>query len=460
MKNLTLENIAAACKGTYHGSEEQKQQEILAVTKDSREVTKGALYLPFPGSRVDGHDFIPQAFEKGAICTLSEKPLEIEQPWILVPSMRDAIRDLAEFYLSGLSVKVIGITGSVGKTSTKEMIASVLSEKYQVLKTPGNFNNEIGLPLTVFGLKETDEIAVLEMGISEFGEMTRLAKVARPQIGVITNIGLCHLENLGTRDGILKAKTEMFPWIKENGTIFLNGDDDKLGTITEVSGKSVHYFGKEANDKNYVTDAESLGFEGTRAVLHLETEKGGEETIEVQIPIPGEHMLYNTIVAAAIGKELGLSAEEIRRGVEKAEAVEGRSHLIKKDGYHLIDDCYNANPVSMKAALDLLAMAEGRKIAVLGDMFELGEKEKQLHYEVGRHVKEGGLDLLLTMGELSKEIERGAKEVLSDLQTKHFASHQELTDWLKKELKEGDSVLIKASHGMEFAKIVKALAEE
>ena len=460
MKNLTLEHIASACHGSYHGPEEEKLLEITSVTKDSREVTKGALYIPFAGARVDGHDFILQAFEQGAFCVLTEHPLTTDRPWILVDSTREAIRDLAEFYLAGLNIKVIGITGSVGKTSTKEMIASVLSEKYRVLKTPGNFNNEIGLPLTIFGLTDEDEIAVLEMGISEFGEMTRLAKVARPEIGVITNIGLCHLENLGSRDGILKAKTEMFDFIPEGGSVFLNKDDDKLCTIESTSKRTVHFFGREKTDENYFTDVENLGFDGTKAVLHLKNNDGTEETVSVLIPIPGEHMLYNALVAAAIGKELGLTTDEIREGIKKVETVAGRSNLIEKDGVRLIDDCYNANPVSMKAALDLLAMAKGRKIAVLGDMFELGEEEASLHYEVGTHIREGSLDLLLTVGTLSQKIEQGAKEQSPSLLTRHFSNNEELIAWLKNEIQEGDYVLIKASHGMKFAGIVEALSSQ
>ena len=208
MKNLTLENIAKVCGGTYHGPENRKQIEAASIITDSRKAEEGTLFVPIVGERVDAHKFIPDVMEKGALCTLSEVELgEQEFPWIRVQSSLQAVKDIAEFYLEQLDIPVVGITGSVGKTSTKEVIASVLKEKYCTLKTEGNFNNELGLPLTVFRLREEHEIAVLEMGISDFGEMSRLAKIAKPDTSVITNIGQCHLENLGDRDGVLKAKT-------------------------------------------------------------------------------------------------------------------------------------------------------------------------------------------------------------------------------------------------------------
>ena len=229
MPGMTIENIAAACEGTFVGDRDLVTKEIAGAVTDSRQVQKDYLFIPIKGARVDGHDFIPQVFEKGALVVLSDHALPEETgPYILVSSTTEAMKKIAAFYRTQLSCKVVGITGSVGKTSTKEMIASVLEQRYKVLKTEGNFNNEIGLPLTIFKIRAKHEVAVLEMGISDFGEMHRLAAMARPDIGVITNIGLCHLENLGTRDGILQAKTEMFDHLQVDGTVILNGDDDKL----------------------------------------------------------------------------------------------------------------------------------------------------------------------------------------------------------------------------------------
>ena len=244
MKNLTLAHIAQVCGGTYHGPESKKDIYVTAVTSDSRKVEKGCLFVPIVGARADGHDFIPQVMEAGALGTLSEKELtDAGFPYVKVASTLQAVKDIAEYYLEQLKIPVVGITGSVGKTSTKEMIAAVLSQKFNILKTQGNFNNELGLPLTVFRLRDEHEIAVLEMGISDFGEMHRLAAIAKPNTCVITNIGTCHLENLGDRDGVLKAKTEVFDHLKENAAVILNGDDDKLAGVGEVKGKKPVFFG-------------------------------------------------------------------------------------------------------------------------------------------------------------------------------------------------------------------------
>ena len=249
MKGMTLRAMTEAVNGIYHGNGEDYDKEITAITIDSRKVAEGGLFIAIKGERSDGHDFIGQCFEKGAACVISEKELpDEEHSYIQVESSLQALKDLALLYRNNLDVKVVGITGSVGKTSTKETISSVLSEKYRVLKTLGNFNNEIGLPLTVFRLTEDDEVAVLEMGISDFGEMDRLSKIAQPDICVITNIGFCHLENLGTRDGILKAKTEIFNHMNPDGIVILNGDDDKLSTISQVHGKRPLVFGISNKD--------------------------------------------------------------------------------------------------------------------------------------------------------------------------------------------------------------------
>jgi len=272
MKSMSLREIAAACGGTYVGAEEKLDLCVSGVAIDSRKIEEGYLFVPIKGARVDGHTFIPQVMEKGALCTLAEQSPE-GYDHILVESCEQALKDLAEHYRKALDIKVVGITGSVGKTSTKEMIASVLSQKFNVLKTAGNFNNEIGLPLTIFQIREEHEIAVLEMGISDFGEMTRLAKMARPDICVITNIGLCHLENLGDRDGILKAKTEMFAYRQPDAKIILNGDDDKLITVKEWDGCEPRYFGLSDAHDAYAKDVKSLSLKGTSCTLCLGKEE-------------------------------------------------------------------------------------------------------------------------------------------------------------------------------------------
>lgn len=463
MKNMTLENIEKACGGRYIGTEAEKKTEVLGVVIDSRQVGFGYLFVAIPGEKVDGHKFIPDVFAKGAAAVLSEQQLEDPAgPYILVESTTKALRDLAEYYRKSLDIKVVGITGSVGKTSTKEMIASVLSEKYKVLKTEGNYNNEIGLPLTIFKIRAEHEVAVLEMGISEFGEMHRLATMANPDICVITNIGLCHLENLKTRDGILKAKTESFAHLKKDGIAILNGDDDKLSTIRQVGDKEPVFYGMEekmeyredAKKSVYATGVENLGLYGMQARIH--TPEGERD---VRIPIPGEHNVYNALAATAVGLSLGLSLDQISSGILKAKTIGGRTNLLNTGSMTVIDDCYNANPVSMKASIDVLATAEGRKIAVLGDMGELGENEKKLHYEVGEYLAKKEIDVLFCAGELSEEIAKAAQKESKTCEVYYFKTRDALLEQLLPFLKKGDTVLVKASHFMKYPEIVKALTD-
>ena len=331
------------------------------------------------------------------MATLSEKDLgEKPFPYILVKSSLIAVKDIAEFYLKQLQIPVVGITGSVGKTSTKEVIASVLAQKYNTLKTQGNFNNELGLPLTIFRLRDEHEMAVLEMGISDFGEMHRLAKIARPNTCVITNIGLCHLEFLKSRDGILKAKTEIFDYLQSDDHIILNGDDDKLVTVQETKGIKPVFFGVENHQGIWADEIKPEGLKGISCCIHA-----GEESFSVLIPVPGKHSVYNALAATAVGLTYGLTIEEIRKGIESLQSVSGRFHIIEAPNYTVIDDCYNANPISMKASLDVLTDALGRKVAILGDMGELGADERKMHKEVGKHAAEKEIDVLLCVGELS-----------------------------------------------------------
>ena len=471
MKNMTLANIAQACGGVYIGSEEGKQQEITGAVIDSRLVEPGYLFIPIKGARVDGHDFIPAVFEKGALAVLSEH--ELENPagaYILVESAENAMKKIAQFYRQSLDIKVVGITGSVGKTSTKEMIASVLAQKYQVLKTEGNLNNEIGLPLTIFKIRDEHEVAVLEMGISEFGEMDRLATMANPDVCVITNIGLCHLENLITRDGILKAKTESFAHLAEGGIAVLNGDDDKLSEKKMVNGSPSVFYGIEKEPKHfadeagerllaekeiYATDVCAVGLAGTKATIHV-----GKDSFEVMIPIAGEHNVYNALAAVGVARQLGLSIEEMKRGIESVQTIGGRSNLLQKDGVTIIDDCYNANPVSMKASIDVLAGAPGRKIAVLGDMGELGADEKELHQVVGRHFEGKGIDALFCTGELAKEIAAAVRTCSPQTEVHDADTKEALVEELLAYRRSGDTILVKASHFMGYAKVVEALMQE
>lgn len=455
MKNMTLENIAKACGGTYHGMEADRIKEICDITTDSRQAKAGSLFVAIKGERVDAHRFIPAVFEQGALCVLCEDaPAQPKGAYIQVESTLQAVKDIAEFYRQQLDIKVVGITGSVGKTSTKEIIASVLSEKFQVLKTLGNFNNELGLPLTIFRLREGDEVAVLEMGINHFGEMHRLSKVARPDVCVITNIGQCHLEFLGDRDGVLRAKSEIFDFAAPDGNIILNGDDDKLATLREIKGIKPIFFGNESGRAIYATDIRSAGIKGVWCNIHV-----GEECFEVMVPIPGYHMVLNALAATAVGRSLGMTNEEIKRGIEKLESLSGRFHIIEANGITVVDDCYNANPVSMKASLKVLNDAETRKTAILGDMGELGEEEQQLHEEVGAYLGTLDIQTAVCIGPLAAHLAEAAKKVKPQMQIFTAGSVEEAMEHLPEWICKGDTILVKASHFMHFEKIVDALTK-
>ena len=425
----------------------------MSIVTDSRQTEPGALFIAIPGERVDGHVFIEDVIAKGALAVMSERDLgQRPFPYIQVKSSLQAVKDIAQFYLEQLQIPVVGITGSVGKTSTKEVIASVLSQKFRVLKTQGNFNNELGLPLTVFGLRPEHEMAVLEMGINQFGEMTRLAKIARPDTCVITNIGPCHLEYLGSRDGVFQAKTEVFPYIKPGGRAVLNGDDDKLSEVGSVNGSMPLFFGMSSSADVWADMLENHGLEGMGCRIHM-----GEDSFFVRIPIPGKHMVYNALAAAAVGKCYGLNADEIRRGIESLEPVDGRLRMVKTGTAAIIDDCYNANPVSMKASLEVLKNTPGRKTAILGDMGELGSGQVQMHREVGAYAGTCGLDLCICVGSLSRHMAEAARDTNPHMEVIYLEQLEAVMEILPRLAEKGGTILVKASHFMEFHKVVHVL---
>lgn len=454
MKNMTLENVAHAIGGELFlpAPIRDKKTVLRGVVTDNRQVEKDFLFVPLIGARVDGHQFIEDAFDRGAMAVLTQNKLEdAKGAYILVDDTETALKKLAAYYRTQMDAYVIGIVGSVGKTSTKEMVASVLEQHFSVLKTQGNFNNEIGLPLTLFRVQEQHEVAVVEMGISDFSEMHRLGEMAKPDMVIMTNIGLCHLENLGDRDGVLKAKSEVFEHMSEPGVVMLNGDDDKL-CEADTKGIQRHFFG--LGDQEYHgCDIEA---DMTGVCVRL---CGPKWQRQLRIPIPGKHNVCNALAAMAAGEYLGLSEEEIVSGIQQASTIDGRNHFIEANGRVVIDDCYNANPVSMKASLEVLSHAKGRKVAVLGDMGELGEEEKELHYQVGEAVVKYGIDLLFTAGELAKEMARAVADCGGDTQTFTFDKKEEMTQVLCQTLRENDTVLVKASHFMNFSEVVKALIE-
>lgn len=455
MQGMTLEKIAKACHGTYHGPKAGKTAEISMITTDSRKLEKACMFVAIKGARVDGNDFVPAAYEAGALCCLSEnEPADESKPYIVVESCYQALKDMAKLYRSLMEdVKIIGVTGSVGKTTTKEMIASVLSERFCTLKTQGNFNNEVGVPLTLFRLRGEHEVAIVEMGISDFGEMTRLSEMVCPDSCVITNVGQCHLENLHDRDGVLRAKTEIFTSMNPQGMIYLNGDDDKLVTVKEDGEKKITFFGMENTSGIYAKNMENLGLKGTKMTV-----VSADKEFEVMVPVPGKHMVLNALAAAAAALDLGMCVEEIQAGIAKFKPLGGHGSMIETEQYTILNDCYNANPVSMKAGLDVLSAVSGRKVAIIGDMFELGADEEQMHEEVGAYAGKKEIDVLICIGTLGGKCYQGAKETAGDtMQVVYYPTKEGAIADLSKLLQRGDTILVKASHGMHFEKIVAVL---
>ena len=458
MENITIKDIVEACSGQLLCGDENKVIKEFSI--DSRSGSEDSIFVPIIGERVDAHKFIDGALKINGATFTSEhdEPLEgfENKPWIKVADTVEAMQKVGTFYRNRMNLPVVAVTGSVGKTTTREMISTVLASQKKVFQTIGNQNSQIGVPLTLSHLTREDEIAVLEMGISDFGEMDRLSKIAQPDISVITNIGLCHLENLKTRDGILKAKTEIFKSMNPDGTVILNGDDDKLITIKNVYDKKPVFFGIENKCGIYAENIVNNGLEGMTARICNVNTADNINDFDVHIPVAGIHMVYNSMAAAAVGAEFGLTSEQIADGIANMETIAGRNHIIKTDSLLILDDCYNANPVSMKSSIDVLASSKGRKVAILGDMFELGEEEKQLHREVGEYFKNKNIDVLITVGELSKNIAAGVRTV-SVCDVHSYNTKDELEKDFTKLLKKGDNILVKASHGMQFTKIVDSL---
>lgn len=472
MRGMTLEKIAEAVDGRLYMPQQDTESangntcvradrdEATAVVIDSRQVVPGAIFVATKGERVDGHSFIGQVFENGALGVICEHlPENVSHPCIVVEDSLAALQKLAAYYRDVMSdVKIVGIVGSVGKTSTKEIVASVLSRKYNTFKTEGNFNNEIGVPLTILRLRDEHEVAVVEMGINKFGEMNRLGAIVRPDAVVMTNIGPCHLEFLGDLDGVLRAKSEVFGHIREGGLLALNSADIRLRDVPDNREK--HNVRKDIRTAGYgengdvtAREVRSLGLEGSKFVIGCRDENGGEDSFEATVFLPGVHMVQNALAATVIGREFGLSNDEIVGGIADAKPVGGRCNLIRTESCLIVDDCYNANPKSMMAAIDLMKDALGRRVAILGDMFELGADEAKLHAQVGEYASEHGIDLLICVGALSENMYRSAT-----CPARYFPNREELLAGLESVgLATGDTILVKASHGMSFEKVVEKL---
>ena len=455
MKPMTLLKVAGAVGGKI--KDRQEHIKISGVATDSRrDDINGALFVAIRGENFDGHDFIREAVLKGAACVMTEMPYDTAHPIIVVRSTRQALKDLAEYYMSLFNPRVVAVTGSVGKTTTKDMISQVLSTKYKTLKTEGNLNNEIGLPLTVFKLDESYQAAVFEIGMSRAGEIGALAKIIKPDVGVITNIGDSHIEHFEGRAGILNAKLEMIDHLSEDGRVILNGDDDLLKNAEIPNRKKIFYGTGPSND--YRADGINInGLIGVAATI-----KYYENEFRINIPTPGAHMVYNALAAAAVGDILGIPADGIKNGLESARPSKMRMDIINAPrGVTVINDVYNASPASVRAGIEVLSGAGARRVCILGDMLELGEMGPGFHYDIGRYASLMQIDLIITAGDLSRETHRGAVENKNgNTEYVYFNNQDELLSEIRGLIREGDTVLVKASRGMGFEKTVAKLMAE
>ncbi len=446
MKGLSVKQATEIVGGRLSGNGDAERK-LTGLVIDSRNVQPGFAFAALAGERVDGHDYVNKAFELGASCCIVEHDIPGAPGCLIaVDSTAKAMARLAEAYRNMLDIPVIGITGSVGKTTAKEMISAVLSQRFNVLKTDKNYNNELGVPLTIFRIEPEHEAAVIEMGISDFGEMSRLAQMVRPTDAVYTLIGNAHLDRLHDRPGVFKAKTEMLEYIKDDGTVFLNADDDLLGACSCRQNRVLYGLGENAGVRAENISVESAAMQTCDII-------SGERRIHVSIPAYGRHMVYAALEGAAVGMKFGLSDDEIIRGIASYETVGRRANVIDTGYITIIDDCYNANPDSVKCAIDSMCGSSGRKVCVLGDMLEMGTARAERHENIGRYAVAHGVELLLCVGEMSKNTASAAQSITS----LHFDSNAQLIAALPKLIKSGDTVLVKASHSMKLEEVSEAL---
>lgn len=454
---LCLEDILKAVEGKCLNEEAfDTNKQILDIVTDSRAITASSLFVPLKGENFDGHVFIKDVYDKGSIVTLTmnEEVVDSRLCTILVEDTGKALLDLGHYYRNLFDIPVIGITGSVGKTSTKEIVSAILSGRYNVHKTQGNYNNEIGVPLTLFKLRPEHEIAVIEMGMNHFGEIHNLSYAATPNMGIITNIGTSHIENLGSREGILKAKLEILDGMEEGGKLIVCGDNDLLGSMPVQSIEVVPYGFTE--DKPY--RATNIVTNGEYTSAHIQTPS---ESYDIEIKALGEHMIYNVLAGIAVAEACGLTEEEIKQGLKNYAPAKMRMHITKGiNNMTLIDDTYNASPESMKAALKVLKDYEskGRKVAVLGDMLEQGEFAPDLHASVGEAAAALGIDLLCAVGPLARHIYEGAKKA-GNIQVVYYETKEAWMQNKEQFLQDEDTLLFKASRGMHFEEMVEELGK-
>ncbi|MBQ6809511.1 MAG: UDP-N-acetylmuramoyl-tripeptide--D-alanyl-D-alanine ligase [Clostridia bacterium] len=438
---MKFEQIAQVCGGKLINGSGAENIEAVKFVTDSREAKEGCIFVCIKGERVDGHDYISSAEANGACGFLCEKELDTQLPYVIVPSSVKALGDFASNYRSGLNMKTVAVTGSVGKTTTKEFIYCVLAQGFKAFKTEGNKNSDIGLPLTLLSIPKDCEASVLEMGMSNFGEIDVLTKIARPDVAVITNIGFSHIEYLKTQENIMKAKLEILNGLSPDGTLILNGDDALLKTQGKAWQKTLFY-GIGNEDCQY--RARDILFDNGSTTFLAVTPEGN---VTVKIPTEGLHNVYNALAAIAVGHVMGISPKEAAAGFANYKNAPLRQNVYEKEGFTIIEDCYNASPASMQSALELLRFKNGRKIAVLGDMLELGALAPKLHKQVGTYLH--GIDMLVAFGNHNDDYACGALEAnMKEENIFKCNNTEEVAAVLEKIAEKGDVILFKASRGM------------
>jgi UDP-N-acetylmuramoyl-tripeptide--D-alanyl-D-alanine ligase len=420
---------------------------IEGVVTDSRKVRYGSLFATLPGRTVDGHDFVATAVEMGAVAVLVQRPVTATVPQLLVPDVLLALGQIASLWRQKLDPKVIGITGSNGKTTIKEMLASILRQESEVLATEGNYNNELGVPLTLFRLEEQHRFAVMEMGASKSGDIAYLARIARPDVGMISNIGPAHLEGFGSVEGVARAKGEMYQALPADGCAVMNGAEPFVGMWrSSCSAGRVLTFGFDRNKKNEFDISMPTGGSSPSVNTPL-----GQ--FDLQLSLPGRHNQLNALAATAAAVALDIPASQIEAGLRAVSPVPGRLNLIHADaGWIVIDDTYNANPASLYSALQVLAGMQGKAWLVLGDMKELGEDSRKLHAEVGDAARALGVKRIFATGEMSRYTADAFGSGAD-----HFEDRASLINALKSELRPGINCLVKGSRSMGMEQVVHAI---
>lgn len=459
MEKIKAEEIVKATGGKLLKGDPQTA--VTGVSIDTRTLSEGMAFFALRGEKTDGHAFLNDAARAGSAALIIEKEDILLSDFscpdstaiIKVDDTEQALQELAAWYLSLFDIRKIGITGSTGKTSTKEMLFYILSEKYKTIRNQGNYNNLIGLPLSVFQVDRNTEAAIFEMGMDRLGEIHRLAEIVRPNAAIITNIGVSHLERLGSRENILKAKTEICDFFKKDNTLIVNGDDDLLSKNHSNGNYNFISVGKKEGSELRIAELKDLSEKGIEFCLIT-----GNKRVKYCINSPGVHNSTNGALAVAAALLFDVSMEQAALGLARFFSSDKRLNIISGNGIKIIDDTYNASPDSMKAALEVLSSAAGiRKIAILGDMFELGDEEEEFHRSIGEYASQKGINVLLSVGKNAKQISLGAQG--GKAKTFHFENKDMLIAALPQWIIEGDTILVKGSRGMEMDEIVKYLKE-